>query len=227
MRYLNSFFITAIIYLVATFFLFFLFADTLIIPEKEPQKKISLTNINLKAQEEPKTQEVVKENVENKIDDTKPKVQKPKPTQIKEKKIIKEAPKEVSITTEKTNETNEVEKPTSNKEVEIKESSNTHESKNLEEEYLAKLLALIEKYKSYPSSAKRLNQSGKVYVSFTILKTGDIKNIKITSSSNYEKLDFAALNIFTQIGNIDSIPEKLNKQSWDITVPIVYQISSR
>ena len=45
MRYLNSFIITSIIYLIATFFLFFAFADVIIKPEPK-EVKIALNEIN-------------------------------------------------------------------------------------------------------------------------------------------------------------------------------------
>ena len=43
-RYLNSFFITMVLYLIAVFFLFFVFADSVIVPEKV-EKSISLKHI--------------------------------------------------------------------------------------------------------------------------------------------------------------------------------------
>ena len=67
-RYLNSFFMTTTIYLVASFFLFYVFADTLIVPEKkvEEVKTISLQHVALMeqptpVQEEPTPPEPVKE----------------------------------------------------------------------------------------------------------------------------------------------------------------------
>ncbi len=45
-RYLNSFFLTTILYLVASFFLFYVFADTLVIEEKKPEEvKISIKHM--------------------------------------------------------------------------------------------------------------------------------------------------------------------------------------
>ena len=71
---------------------------------------------------------------------------------------------------------------------------------------------------------KKGNQNGKVYVTFIISKDGQITNIKINKSSNFEKLDEAALKILADIGSTEPIPKELNKTSWEITVPIVYQI---
>ena len=59
---------------------------------------------------------------------------------------------------------------------------------------------------------------------FTISKDGQITNIKISKSSDFEKLDEAALKILVDISTIEPIPKELNKNHWEITVPIVYQI---
>ena len=94
----------------------------------------------------------------------------------------------------------------------------------LENEYLSKLRYIIEKNKIYPQSAKRLNQMGKVHVNFIISKDGQIIDVKIVKDSNYQRLNDAALEILAKINKFEPIPEKLNKNSWEITVPIVYQI---
>uniref|UniRef100_UPI0040487827 energy transducer TonB n=1 Tax=Aliarcobacter sp. TaxID=2321116 RepID=UPI0040487827 len=94
----------------------------------------------------------------------------------------------------------------------------------LENEYLAKIKKTIEKNKTYPKIAKRLNQMGKVDVKFVISKDGKIFDARIVKKSNFERLDSAAIEILTKINNFEPIPDKLNKNSWEITVPIVYQI---
>lgn len=66
---------------------------------------------------------------------------------------------------------------------------------------------------------------GKVHVCFVVSKDGQIKNVRIVKKSSFEKLDEAAIEILTKISNFEPIPEKLNKNSWEITVPIVYQIT--
>ena len=90
--------------------------------------------------------------------------------------------------------------------------------------YLSKLQRLIEKNKRYPKSAKRLKQMGKVYLSFTIGKNGEIRNVKISKNIKYKRLNKATMEIMSNIKKFDPIPKELNKSSWDITVPVVYQI---
>ena len=107
----------------------------------------------------------------------------------------------------------------------IQSNSNNERNKNLESEYLAKVKNKIEKNKVYPKVAKRLNQTGKVIVSFDILKDGKITNIKIIHKSKFEKLDEASIELLTNIGFFEAIPNELNKTVWNIQIPINYQIN--
>ncbi len=97
--------------------------------------------------------------------------------------------------------------------------------KAIENKYFQKIQELIEENKKYPKIAKRLNQSGEIYLNFTIYKNGQISNIKITKSSNFRRLNKAAVEIMSEIEKFDPIPDELNKDIWNITVPIVYKIN--
>ena len=223
MRYLNSFIITSIIYLIATFFLFFAFADAIIKPEPK-EVKIALNEINfveekpsLPTQIEKPIQEEVKPKLEKKVE--KPKIEK-KQELVKysnEKYQEQTTQKSESIVKNNIVQTTPISTPTKH--------TNEKEIENLEATYLAKLTSLIEKNKNYPKSAKRLNQTGKVHVTFMITKDGKIKNCKILKGSEFESLDQAALEILLNIANFEPIPYELNKESWEITVPIIYQIA--
>lgn len=229
-RYLNSFFITVILYLIAVFFLFFVFADSVIISEKE-EKTISLKHITLVHQEV--TPQPVQNETDPVVEKTPPepivekKIHKPKKEKkIEHKKTIQEPIKE-KIEEQKTEVVQQNIKPIENtpvlNEVPPKQ-VDTSEIESIEAQYLSKLRAKIEKNKVYPNTAKRLNQNGKVYVTFVVSKDGQITNIKVSKSSHFERLDEAALKILADIENIEAIPKELNKNSWEITVPIVYQI---
>lgn len=225
MRYINSFFITSIIYLIITFFLFFLFADTVIEEEKKPEEiKISLKH--MMTQQEPTPVQALSEPTpteqvpQKKID--KPKKEKQHKEEKQEhKKIVKE---QISQKVEDVVPVTQIEQKTPVVEKSIKQVDTANEQ-NLEAEYLAKVKRLIEQNKDYPKTAKRLNQSGKVYVKFIITKDGEIKNCIIEKSSQFESLDKASLETLMKIANFEAIPKELNRSSWEITVPISYQIN--
>jgi protein TonB len=230
-RYLNSFFITTILYLVASFFLFFVFADTLVIEEKKPEEvKISIKQ--MMTQEEPISVEPIVEPTpieppapEKKTETiVEKKIEKPKKEKHHEKKHIKEPiVQEIVETKPESTPIQPIQKVPVEQTV-VKQ-VDTVQIENIEAEYLSKIRNIIEKNKTYPKIAKRLNQTGKVYISFTISKNGEIKNYRIHKSSNFESLDDASLEILSKIKNFDSIPSELNKESWEITVPIVYKIN--
>ncbi|XQC04867.1 TonB family protein [Arcobacter cryaerophilus gv. pseudocryaerophilus] len=216
-RYLNSFFITSFIYLILAVMFINVISEISLETKKEEESitKISLNSVAIQKVEEV-TKEIEKEIVtepiiEKIIEKPAPKIiEKPKKV---EKKIVKQE-KQIEKVVEKTPEkiveqaTENIEKmhvaeqnETSQKQQSsIQENSNNEKNRNLESEYLAKVKNKIEKNKVYPKVAKRLNQTGKVIVSFDILKDGKVTNIKIINKSKFEKLDEASIELLTNIG---------------------------
>jgi periplasmic protein TonB len=91
--------------------------------------------------------------------------------------------------------------------------------------YLDELYQIINENKVYPIIARKLNQTGIVKVSFTILKNGEIQNIEIKESSGFTLLDNAAQNILKKISKIKPIPSELDQDKLKIILPIVYQLN--
>ena len=245
-RYLNSFFITSFIYLILAVMFINVISEISLETKKEEESitKISLNSVAIQKVEEVAKEvekEIIPEPIIEKI------VEKPAPKVIEkpkkvEKKIVKQE-KQIEKVVEKTPEKTPekvVEKESENiekmavaeqneistkQESIIQSNSNNERNKNLESEYLAKVKNKIEKNKVYPKVAKRLNQTGKVIVSFDILKDGKITNIKIIHKSKFEKLDEASIELLTNIGFFEAIPNELNKTVWNIQIPINYQIN--
>ena len=241
-RYLNSFFITSFIYLILAVMFINVISEISLETKKEEESitKISLNSVAIQKVEEV-TKEIEKEIVtepiiEKIVEKPAPKViEKPKKVEkkiVKQEKLIgkiveKPAPKVVEKENENIEkmavaEQNEI---STKQESIIQSNSNNERNKNLESEYLAKVKNKIEKNKVYPKVAKRLNQTGKVIVSFDILKDGKITNIKIINKSKFEKLDEASIELLTNIGFFEAIPNELNKTVWNIQIPINYQIN--
>lgn len=209
------------------------------------KEQINLKNVILKKQEvkrvekpiEKKLEKVVKKEIKKPLPKTEStniiksekkkrkkkidkKVHKKEIKKIKEpiEKVVKAEPiKEVSK--EKV-----IEKTISQKVETKKEEINPEVLKSVENEYLHKLKKIIEKNKTYPNSAKRLNQTGKVYLSFTIEKNGNIANVFISKNSQFNRLNEATAQIMSKIQKFEPIPKELNKSKWEITVPVIYQI---
>ncbi|MDN5072693.1 TonB family protein [Aliarcobacter butzleri] len=225
-RYLNSFFITSGVYFIAAFFLFFVFADMLITP---PAKEEIVTKISLNSVSIVEPQPVVEPTPEP-IVEPQPVVEKPKPVKNKPEKPKKEHKKPVEKIVQKEEVTEvvaAVPPPTKTppKEEVSAPSINQNQIDTIETKYLAKVRATIEKNKIYPKAAKRLNQTGKVNVNFDILKSGEIRNVKVLGKSSFSKLDEASIELLIKISNFDEIPEELKKSVWNVTIPIDYSIN--
>ena len=225
-RYLNSFFITSGVYFIAAFFLFFVFADMLITP---PAKEEIVTKISLNSVSIVEPQPVVEPTPEP-IVEPQPVIEKPKPVKNKPEKPKKEHKKPVEKVVQKEEVAEVVAAVPPPPKTEPKEevsapTINQNQIDTIETKYLAKVRATIEKNKIYPKAAKRLNQTGKVNVNFDILKSGEIRNVKVLGKSSFAKLDEASIELLIKISNFDEIPEELKKSVWNVTIPIDYSIN--
>lgn len=200
--------------------------------------KINLQNIVIK-KPEPKVEPIIEKVIEKPLEIIKPipktqskniiKEEKKKEKKPEIKKKFHEKPLKKVEEVKEQKEIKEIEpqvlEQSTQKSIQKEEIVDSSKIEALENEYLSKLRYLIEKNKIYPSSAKRLNQMGKVHLFFVISKDGQIKNVKIVKDSNFKRLNEAALEILSKINKFEPIPEKLNKNSWEITVPIIYEIT--
>lgn len=92
-------------------------------------------------------------------------------------------------------------------------------------QYLNYLRQSIDEHKIYPKNAKRLGQTGTVEITFTVMTDGTITNVRVKQTSNFELLDKAATDILTTLAKVRPIPKELGKESWEITLPIEYQLN--
>ena len=232
-RYLNSFFITSFLYLGLGIVLLQTINKIKIEPKKEEIiTKISLNNISIQKIQEKKEEPIVEQKPKPAVEKI---IEKPKNIEkiVQKQKIIEKPIKEIKSNQEEKvlEETknivqeNPVVAETITKEIPIEQTLNKTQIQNIEDAYLSKVKAKIEKNKVYPKIAKKLNQSGKVLVSFDILKDGKVINIKIIQNSKFEKLDEASVELLTNIGFFEAIPSELNKTVWNIQIPINYQIN--
>jgi periplasmic protein TonB len=215
--------------------------EKVVLMENKPSiniSKINLQNVVIK-KPEPKPEPIVEKVIEEPVE-IKP-LHKTKSENIikheekKQKKVVKKEKPKKEIHEEPLQKVEEVKtlepmKPqiqeqSTQQNIQKEEVIDSNKIEALENEYLSKLRYLIEKNKVYPNSAKRLNQMGKVHLFFVISKDGQIRNAKIVKDSSFKRLDDAALEILSKINKFEPIPEKLNKNSWEITVPIIYEIT--
>jgi protein TonB len=94
---------------------------------------------------------------------------------------------------------------------------------DLRQEYFAALKAHIEQHKHYPMMSRKLGQTGKVVVAFTLLGDGSFTNLHLHESCPFERLNLAALDAVKSVGRFKPIPKELGEKFMDIQVPIEYQ----
>lgn len=96
--------------------------------------------------------------------------------------------------------------------------------RQLEAEFKRALLIAIEANKTYPQRARRRRHEGRVLVAFTVLKDGQIKELRVKQASGYATLDEAALAAIKHSLPFHPIPVALGRPQWEFIVPIEFRL---
>lgn len=214
-RYFSSFFITTILYLIGTIFLFYAFADILIVEEKKQEElKISLSHVMVQ-QEQTSSQPVSEPIIEPEPlaqvpTPIKKKIEKPKKENI-QKKVVKEP------IIEKNQNFPEPKQNTLVEEKQLTTKPQIDEKKEYLDKNLALIRSLINENVKYPSKAKKLSIEGIVVVKFKILEDGSVQNIQI--------IEGHALLRSSTIEAIEEASKSFPKSeiSIEIQIPIEYK----
>ncbi|WP_413612509.1 energy transducer TonB [Bdellovibrio sp. HCB-110] len=94
-----------------------------------------------------------------------------------------------------------------------------------EQRYLYEIKKLLERRKRYPVMAKKMGQSGKVTMRFTLAADGSLKESEIVEKTPYDSLNKAAHELVKGIDGMKPFPQEIQKTSWVITVPIEYSLN--
>jgi protein TonB len=90
--------------------------------------------------------------------------------------------------------------------------------------YIATLMAWLNRYKKYPTQARRDRVQGVAVVRFTINPDGAVVSSAIARSSGHAVLDEAALDVFTRANPVPAIPESISRGPLTLTVPIEFSL---
>lgn len=99
------------------------------------------------------------------------------------------------------------------------------QEKMLIDKYASKLREEINKNKNYPTISKKLQEQGTVIVSFRVLKSGKFINIIVTTSSNKERLDKAALNALYDTVEFEAFNKEIKKEFLDFNLPLEFKLN--
>lgn len=215
-RYFSSFFITTILYLVGTLFLFYTFADILIVEEKKQEElKISLSHVMVQQEQtsaQPVSEPIIEpEPLAQVPTPIKKKIEKPKKENI-QKKVVKEP---IIV---KVQNLSEPKQNTLIEEKQLTTKPQIDEKKEYLDKNLALIRSLINENVKYPSKAKKFSIEGIVVVKFKILEDGSVQNIQI--------IEGHALLRNSTIEAIEEASKSFPKSeiSIEIQIPIEYKL---
>lgn len=110
------------------------------------------------------------------------------------------------------------------------EANDTHaggQKSEIPPSYLAKVVAKIQYYKSYPKKAKKLKLEGTSFLKFTLSRNGKVIAKSIRTSSGHNLLDKATLKILDKIGSFPRFGKKIKQQEMTLVIPIEYSLIDR
>lgn len=90
--------------------------------------------------------------------------------------------------------------------------------------YYAQLMAWLNRYKRYPSQAKKAKQQGVVHILFTLNRNGDVVKRSIKKSSGSTLLDQAALDMFDSASPLPPIPDHMQRQQLSMVLPVDFSL---
>jgi TonB family protein len=87
------------------------------------------------------------------------------------------------------------------------------------------LKQFIEENKEYPLLAQKKGQEGQVHVSFTILRGGEITDIRLLKECPFKRLNDATLDLFKKISTFKRLPDELDRDKIEISYLIDYRLN--
>jgi protein TonB len=93
------------------------------------------------------------------------------------------------------------------------------------ERYLYELRVILANRKIYPSTSKRLGETGRVIVKFQIHRSGKIENLALEKPSDYSRLNEAALKLVSTVEKYKPFPADETSESLAVEVPIDYVLN--
>ena len=164
------------------------------------------------------------DNREKKIDESK--LDKTKSEVLKEKDKPETKSKKSKIYQKKSNEVESREKSLARKNLDNESkrdialsSDSLIKRDNLIDSYTKYVYETLKKNVYYPTMALRRGIEGVVYIEFSITKSGEIKDIKITKSSGFSILDEAGIEIAKKCSPLKAPPREIK-----LSAPIVFAL---
>ena len=97
-------------------------------------------------------------------------------------------------------------------------------TKHSESNYIEYVKRTLNRNKTYPPRAVRYREEGNVMITFQILKTGALTELRIKSSSGFPSLDRQAMQIVEKSSPFKHFPPNLSQNLLSIEVPMEFKL---
>ncbi len=94
-----------------------------------------------------------------------------------------------------------------------------------QETYLSKIIAHLDRFKTYPASAKRFNLQGVTIVRFQMDRAGRVLGYRIVKSSGRPVLDQEVQALMVRAQPLPPIPQDWPQQQLDLEVPVSFTLN--
>ena len=91
--------------------------------------------------------------------------------------------------------------------------------------YIGQIQRIIEGAKQYPESSRKAGRQGKLKVQFTILKNGEVDNVRLLTETLHPKLNQEAIAAIKRVAPFPKFPERVYKEKMTITVPFNFRLN--
>ena len=91
--------------------------------------------------------------------------------------------------------------------------------------YIGQVQRVIEGAKRYPEGARRAGRQGKLKVQFTILKNGEVNNVRLITETPYPNLNREAMAAVKRAAPFSGFPDSIMKKSLKIILPFRFELN--
>jgi TonB family protein len=90
--------------------------------------------------------------------------------------------------------------------------------------FLQGIQKVIASAKRYPEEERQALHTGRMKVAFTLIRNGEIKNLRLKEKSEYSLLNQAALDAVSQVAPFSSFPAGIMEDSIDVVIPFRFDL---
>jgi protein TonB len=91
--------------------------------------------------------------------------------------------------------------------------------------YLGQVQRSVEGSKRYPEASRRAGREGKLKIQFTILKNGEVDNVKLLTETPYPNLNREAMAAVKRAAPFTGFPNSIMEQSLKVILPFRFELN--